>query len=375
MEIAPVAKAASGRRIESLDVLRTFVLFGILIVHCENGFGLLDTAPVSKPTLIAHWIIQFLLANKCNIAFTTLFGASFGLILRNKANTSARFMWRCLLLIGFGVLNKLFYWYDALMAFGVLGILIIPYRHLRPRTILIVTTAIYFLIPVVWPLLDAGTVLFGGWTPVPQPDISTTSLSDLLHRPLWEGIASYAYVVTIHGGILQSFMYMAVGYVLVRKDIISHMEDYLRGRYVALLWALTAIAIYFQFFVSLPPFLSTYKEVANPIACYTYCYTILYVFHRWKSVSRLLLTAAPYGRMSLTNYTMQSIISVSIFTAIGQTAASFPLIYFIAYIFGLWGMQLVFSYYWMKYMNFGPMEWIWRVLTKTRYVPLLRRGR
>lgn len=368
-----IATQKNFKRIDSLDVLRAFVLLGILIVHCDNGFGFLDPAPITKSTERLHMMIHVFLASKCNIAFTTLFGASFGLILRNKNNTSLQFFWRCIILIGFGLINKLFYWYDALMLFGVTGIMMIPFRYMRTGTILVLTISVYFIIPLVWPFVHIDSLLFNNWVPGISPDISKTTLSDVLHRPLWEGIATYTYEVTITGGVFRRFMFMALGYLLVRNNIVYHIADYLKGRYLALLWGITMVTIYFQFFKQLPSFISIYKNIANPIACYTYCYTILYIYYRYKPISRFMLKLAPYGRMSLTNYTMQSIICVCIFTYVGKTTSSFTPLAFITYIVCFFGFQLLFSYYWMKYMTYGPMEWVWRILTKLKYVPLLRR--
>ena len=74
---------------------------------------------------------------------------------------------------------------------------------------------------------------------------------------------------------------------------------------------------------------------------------------------------ATAGRMPLTNYLMQTLISVTLFYGWG---------------FGLWGkvgpavdlalavgiffaVQVPLSIWWLKRFELGPMEWLWRKLT------------
>nr|WP_246203016.1 DUF418 domain-containing protein [Fulvivirga lutimaris] len=73
---------------------------------------------------------------------------------------------------------------------------------------------------------------------------------------------------------------------------------------------------------------------------------------------------APMGKMALTNYLMHTVICISIFYCIGFALGAkmgpsytFP----IAIIIILF--QMTFSKLWLKYNNYGPMEWLWRKLT------------
>ena len=110
-------------RIESVDALRSVVLFGILLVHVNGGFGFaFDASSFTMCDNILRSAIYFLLSNRCAPIFSMLFGVSFYLILRNPFYSSSKFIWRCLLLIGIGLFNKLFYTYDALMWYGLWGI-------------------------------------------------------------------------------------------------------------------------------------------------------------------------------------------------------------------------------------------------------------
>ena len=43
----------------------------------------------------------------------------------------------------------------------------------------------------------------------------------------------------------------------------------------------------------------------------------------------------------------------------------------IAMALAVYAFQLVFSVVWLRYFQFGPMEWLWRSLTYSRRQPLL----
>ncbi len=80
---------------------------------------------------------------------------------------------------------------------------------------------------------------------------------------------------------------------------------------------------------------------------------------------------APVGRMALTNYLLQSIISIFIFYGAGLGyGQSIGPVYFIPIVFGIYILQIIFSNFWFRYFQYGPMEWIWRQLTYGRRLPL-----
>lgn len=70
------------------------------------------------------------------------------------------------------------------------------------------------------------------------------------------------------------------------------------------------------------------------------------------------------GRMALTNYIGQSLICTSLFYSygvglFGKIGPSVSLVIAI----GIYTFQVIYSVLWLKYFQFGPLEWIWRALT------------
>lgn len=103
-----------------------------------------------------------------------------------------------------------------------------------------------------------------------------------------------------------------------------------------------------------------------------YVAALLLALHAGGALARIRLLA-PYGRMALSNYLMQSLVFSLLFYPHGL---------------GLWGMgrteqigvavllcvlQVGFSHWWMARFQYGPIEWLWRALTYLAW-PSMRRS-
>lgn len=142
----------SRKRITSIDALRAFTLLGILIVHATNGFGLpYEKVLTSFLDIYCLLLNEFFLSSKCNTIFAILFGVSFYLILKNPKNSNAKFVWRCFLLALIGLFNKLFYTYDALMWYGICGMVLVLFRNFKPKYIIICCIGL-LLISIYYPI-------------------------------------------------------------------------------------------------------------------------------------------------------------------------------------------------------------------------------
>ncbi|WP_448564872.1 DUF418 domain-containing protein [Thalassotalea ganghwensis] len=80
---------------------------------------------------------------------------------------------------------------------------------------------------------------------------------------------------------------------------------------------------------------------------------------------------APLGKMALTNYISHSVILTSIFYGygagmFGQVPRGEQVLIILAILIG----QTIFSYLWLRYFRFGPLEWLWRSFTYLKWQPL-----
>ena len=79
------------------------------------------------------------------------------------------------------------------------------------------------------------------------------------------------------------------------------------------------------------------------------------------------------GRMALTNYIGQSVFGMLRFYGIGLgLGAAVGLVYVVLIAAGVWIVQALFSSVWLYYCQFGPLEWIWRMLTYGKLFKLVK---
>lgn len=79
------------------------------------------------------------------------------------------------------------------------------------------------------------------------------------------------------------------------------------------------------------------------------------------------------GRMALTNYLMQTILGIIIYYGVGLGYGGHigPAV-FIPIGLCVYTLQIIYSNIWFKYFNYGPMEWIWRMLTYGKRLNIIK---
>jgi len=90
-----------------------------------------------------------------------------------------------------------------------------------------------------------------------------------------------------------------------------------------------------------------------------------------QSYAMLGQTFAPVGRMALTNYVGQSAICTLIFRSVGLGLGGTigPALY-LPLGFAIYVVQLIASRAWLSRFQYGPLEWLWRMLTYGTRIPL-----
>lgn len=97
----------------------------------------------------------------------------------------------------------------------------------------------------------------------------------------------------------------------------------------------------------------------------------------------ILATAAPHmgitrglaatGRMALTNYLMQSVICTTVFYGYGfGQFAKWSRSELFVFVVAVFVFQMLFSALWLRWFQFGPIEWLWRSFTYLRFQPMRR---
>ncbi|KJD35737.1 hypothetical protein PW52_08335 [Tamlana sedimentorum] len=140
-------------RLQVVDALRGFALFLIFLIHNIQYFGIQFNYQSSCAWLndLNNFLFRsifVLFGSKAFQIFSLLFGLTFFIQKRNLEqkgiNATKFFLWRFFLLFCFGLFNSMFYYGDILTIFSFVGIFLIPLSQLKNKWILCIAVVLIF---------------------------------------------------------------------------------------------------------------------------------------------------------------------------------------------------------------------------------------
>ncbi|MEP1215830.1 MAG: DUF418 domain-containing protein [Marinobacter sp.] len=379
--------ASKGERIDSLDALRGFAIFGILLINIQVFSGWGFVAPETRQALtwsqwdepIATWL-DILVRAKFYSLFSLLFGYSFMMLAERVQHGPARYHLRRMLgLLVIGAAHSLFLspW-DILMLYGVMGMFLGAFLNVRAQTLALWGAALLVLTGV--------ALSFGRLT-----DLSSLSLSLLQENvPALSG-GSYLEVVEANAYLsvsvfldriehLRPLRVMAMflfGAAAARLHLAEPDSGHGRLLIVVALAGLVggitlAIA---EVKLAEESLVSLVGRVGSPPMLAMGYGAVLLLWWRGRGVltGAVRSALAPTGRMALTNYILQSAVSICIFYGMwGDRFASLSLAALMLYSVAFFVLQMIFSAVWLRIFTQGPLEWLWRWQMKRKRPRLLR---
>ncbi len=377
-----------NNRVDVADVLRGFAVMGIILLHSIEHFNFYsfpDTAGQSawlNFTDQAIWDgMFFLFGGKGYAIFALLFGFSFFIMddhqRRRGRDFRLRFCWRMVLLFLFGCFNAAFFTGEVLVLYSLVGFVLPLVCRLSTRVLLVIA-AILLLQPLaLWfilrCLLDASYVppaipMNELWGATYQVQTSGT-FWETVKVNLWEGqLASLAWAWE-NARVFQTAALFILGLVVGRRGLFLEQHHHVWGRILAgaliAFFPLYGLSNMLHDFVSSKVLLSQLLLIINSLHKFAFMLIlvsgIIFAFYH-TGLRRRLMVLAPYGRMSLTNYIMQSIIGSMLFyhwgffLQLGITAS-------ICLGAVLFLLQLAFCHWWMRSHSRGPLESLWKRAT------------
>ncbi len=377
-------------RLDVVDALRGFALFAIIIVHCFEHYNLFyipENYPawLTRLDLVVWDSVWFLFAGKAFSTFSLLFGLSFYIQLRNAERRGdsfrGRFVWRLFLLFLFSQLHALFYNGDILFLYSLSGLILVALCRCSTKTILIVAT-IMILQPLEWArvIFAANGVEFFveygehflRYADLIYPVQCNGTLLEVMVSNITDG-QLYCNLWQIENGRLFQcgalFLYgMAAGRLELFEKNTKTIQIWRKIlRYASILFIpIYAIKTLYPMWIGDMPKMMMPMDIAIPsIVNFLFALVLISVFVlAWFSreggfsFQQIFIS---FGRMSLTNYMLQSIIGVSIFYGYGlglyqYTGATFCL--FIAICIFI--VQLYFSRWWLSHHKQGALEYLWK---------------
>ncbi|QDI91445.1 DUF418 domain-containing protein [Salicibibacter halophilus] len=357
-------KEDQASRIEILDQMRGIALLVIFLVNIP---GLAEVMTMERPSINESLrdLVDIIFADTARPLFAFMFGISLILIynrLKEKnINPYPTLFRRMLILFFIGAVHGFFIWTgDILLMYASAGFVLLFFLKLSRKSLLV--TALLF-----WLGFTIGTDFFSydldnwlkgllgsgenpkGW------DYLMIEFTDMINHMGFFLFGMYAYRIGIFSLVpeqrkitgLLTFIFLSVG--LAGKTGLHYELD--------------------SFFLNnLDGFYAFMTTMGIVLAI------ILWGTSRAKAV---LLPFAAIGKMTFTNYLLQSLVFVSLFTLSGRTIFDGTGFwtepsYVFALVTGIlfFMIQMVYSHFWLKKYRYGPFEWLWRTGTYMKVVPI-----
>ena len=385
-------------RIATLDVLRGVALLGIFIVNIETfAHSLFVPSPPQDTSLdgIVTLLRELLFAGKFNLMFGLVFGIGFSLQLRrleaaDPATAAPVYLRRLTVLLAIALVHAGFLWMgDVLVAYSVLGLLLLSIRRVPDRALLtlVVLCLVY---PSLADLLSRHlfsdeTVMLSQFEYTQLAESNDTAFG---HGSFVDAVAEnlrvfhWAYATPMGlFNVMAFFIQMATGillgfYVGRRRwlERAAELRDRVRvAHWFALGVALAAGAAWWASGGPSSDDAGAGAAGMPVVAARTVGRAALMVFYASTIVRCVEAGAAPRlarlfanaGRMPLTNYLMQTLMGLAVFDGWGLgfwgrtrplTEAGIAVGLFVC-------VQLPFSAWWLARFRYGPVEYVWRRLT------------
>lgn len=397
-DTAPVAESD---RLVAMDVLRGFVLLGILVMNIQS-FAMPFSAymnPTSYGDLTGAnlwvWVVSHLFFDQKFITiFAMLFGAGI-LLMTSRAGADASRIHRRRMgwLILFGLLHAHLFWYgDILYWYGMVGLVAFLFRNNAPRALLAAGLAfivVGFALPMAFGLTMPDETLAAirdkEWKPT--ADIVAAELAAYRGGPIAQAAHRSPTSLTFETFYL-IFMgwkilgLMLIGMALLKLDVFTARRD--PASYAKLAAAGFAIGLPIVAFgirqnfahgwsVDYSMFFGTqWNYWGSAFVSLGYIGLFMWIV-RTGVLQGLTRRLAAVGRMAFSNYIFHTVVATTIFYGHGLGLfGSVERTGQVAIVLGIWAVQLIASPIWLRHYQFGPLEWVWRSLTYGAPQPMRR---
>ena len=365
-------RGLANTRIDVADALRGIAVAGIILYHSVEHFDIFTQDPIVHTLACDKTVgdvLAWLLSGKMYGIFAMLFGLSFFIMNDNQQQKgrsfSGRFAWRMCLLFVFGLINVAFYDGDILMLYAVYGLLLIPISYLPSKTVWCII-ALLAIQPVELCCLITSTTI--DHSTLFEIYNKTIALHE--HGTFWENAVNnlrYGFELNLRfnvfsGRLTQLLCLFILGMQLGRQRLFYNEGKNLKIWHIILCVSATlVIALSFVDFGALEMWL---KPIYSLFILLMIVSGVVSAWYAFKSVRSVLHHLCIFGRMSLTNYLLQSIIGSFIFSGYGL--ACYRLVgttYAVLIGLGMVICQYLFCRYWFRNHPRGPLEGLWRKLT------------
>ncbi|MGL5981129.1 MAG: DUF418 domain-containing protein [Phocaeicola sp.] len=394
-----------SKRLIILDVLRGFALVGICIANCHffSLYKLLnsETMTAIKATELdktLKFLFYVFINGKFYTIFSLLFGIGFSILMKKEQTNSRRyspyFLNRMTILAIIGVIHLSYIWSgDILLLYALIGLLLPLFKKVSNQKLLIIS-GLSLIAPIIFQIFSVATG-FNSAAPFFEIQNSLCIREGIKQDNVGEflyNMNSYSdNIIYCRQGMFlriaslleefrctKLFGLFILGFYVGRNNLHEKIGNY-KGimKNIVLYGSLVFFPLsflYAYYSMNYTPLGDVTSVVLYVISVFplaiVYMSTVSLFFLSTKR-TKLLKAIASTGQMALSNYISQSLLGIFIFYPIGLGLggnvglASITLI-----ALAIFAVQVVFSNIWLSYFAFGPLEWIWKMLTYRKRIVL-----
>ncbi len=398
-------------RILTLDTVRGVAVLGILLLNII-AFSMPAPAYFNPAAYggdtgadLGIWLFNFIFFDgKMRGLFSFLFGASTLLVIEGAtakgASAAITHYSRMIWLLVFGLLHLwLIWWGDILNHYALIGMIAFLFRNARIKTmvivgciLLVVQVAVSGIVPMVVLMAKAmpqnaemqkavAEMAKGFGVPptawlTEQVAIYRGSYAQIIAERFKEARFSPLSGLGLYGW--ETLAYMLFGMSAFKSGMLTGQWE--RKRYLK--WAIIGLGLSLPVYAAIAVWIMSTDFSLLAVTAGVMPATVPVrplAIMGWASVIILLMRPGGFltdrlaaaGRMAFTNYLMTSVICTTIFYGYGlgfYGALSRAEVYLVVLL--VWALALLWSKPWLERFAYGPLEWLWRSLSRGRLQPM-----
>ncbi|PEA55782.1 hypothetical protein CON64_03845 [Bacillus pseudomycoides] len=380
---------SQNERIHSIDIIRGIAIFGIFLVNWPMLAGVdsrdLTTVYEGFDRYIRLFYDLFV-QTKFYTIFSFLFGLGFYIFMKRAEEKTPRakllFIRRLLILFLFGFLHYVLLWDgDILHNYAIAGFVLLFFYKRQPKTLLIWA----LILLSIWELLVLLMNLAILFTPPETLGAFSAPVIPLLDWSLQvQDRFSVFYSEEISGSLImlpETVGLFLLGLYAGKKEMfrrVNEIDTKLKKWQIITFFATLPtwgiIITYFTMNDLYVPFsMIAFITLSGKTLFIFYIFTLMRLLQhtKWQNIFRPFQYV---GRMALTNYISQTIVTLFVFGLLFKANIVFPLWGGTLFCIGFYTIQIFISRWWLSYYQYGPLEYIWRLGTYGKSMPIKKQS-
>ena len=405
LQSATLSPTSEKQRYIILDALRGFALLGICLANLPEFSLWTFLSPEAQDAMhsahadhITRFLQFFLFDSKFYGIFSILFGIGFSIILshaQEKGRSGILLFYRRLIILFFiAMTHLLLIWSgDILCLYAITG-MFLPLVSKWSDKKLLLAAGICLFLPVVLNLWQESAqfrlsqpIEEAWWRKANSYGIYEENFATWLrdaksykevHQFLMQGAIERMWEFVEGHRLPKVLGLFIIGFVIGRNRLYAKLPDikpqliktcwltFVIGLPTSLLYAFSAVH-YQPWGLTVHSLLHLFSSLSFAL----FYMTGLCLLFLKRPENRFFKWFSKPGRMALTNYIGQSLFGIIIYYGIA---------FGLGLSMGLWQveltaiaifiLQIMLSAWWLRFFRFGPIEWVWRMLTYGKWLPL-----